>query len=173
MVSRYRYKSLTLGRVPEFSIAPNLRLNAVDAENSAGKKPGRTRGILFNFSILAAVFGVCCQPPDAFADTGTCPDVGPQGGPDLAACIVNELCIAGIYSPPRSIELSASAVEAYRKAEIDTLVRHHRLDVQFRKRAGADIGQCGYTGPTKFMYSLVQPVSATKITVTFDPNWTY
>lgn len=64
-------------------------------------------------------------------------------------------------------------VEAYRRAEIDTLVRYFRLEVQFRKRADADIGQCGYTGPTKFMYSLVQPTSPTTIAVTFDPNWTY
>ncbi|WP_028795144.1 hypothetical protein [Thalassobaculum salexigens] len=150
-------------------------MNAVDAENSAGRKPARTRGILFYFSILAATIGLCCQllPASASADTGTCPGLGQGDGPDLAACIVNQLCIEGIYSPPRSIELPAEAVEAYRQAEIDTLVRHFRLEVQFRKRAGADIGQCGYTGPTKFMYSLVEPTSPTTIAVTFDPNWTY
>ncbi|WP_420562082.1 hypothetical protein [Thalassobaculum sp.] len=148
-------------------------MNAVDAENSAGRTPTRTRGILFYFSILAAILGVCCQPSDAAADTGTCPGIDPGDGPGLAACIVNELCIEGIYSPPRSIDLPQELVEAYRRAEIDTLVRHFRLEVQFRKRAGADIGQCGYTGPTKFMYSLVQPTSPTNIAVTFDPNWTY
>ena len=109
----------------------------------------------------------------AAADVGACPDIGSAEGGDLAACIVNELCIAGIYSPPRSIEVPAAIVERYRATEIDTLVRHHRLDVQFRKRAGSDIGQCGYTGPSKFMYSLVQPTSPTTIAVTFDPAWTY
>ncbi|WPZ34310.1 hypothetical protein T8K17_24145 [Thalassobaculum sp. OXR-137] len=148
-------------------------MNAVDAENSAGRTAAPTRGIIFYFSILAANIGVCCQPSDAVADTGTCPGIASGDGPGLAACIVNELCIEGIYSPPRSIDLPQEVVEAYRDAEIDIAVRHFRLDVRFRKRAGAEIGQCGYTGPTKFMYSLVQPASATNITVTFDPNWTY
>jgi hypothetical protein len=150
-------------------------MNAVDDQNSAGRTPTQTREIPFYFSILAATLGLCCQAfaSPATADTGTCPGPVDGGGPDLAACIVNELCIEGIYSPPRSIDLPAEAVDAYRRAEIDILVRHFRLEVQFRKRAGADIGQCGYTGPTKFMYSLVQPASPTTITVTFDPNWTY
>jgi hypothetical protein len=150
-------------------------MNAVDAENSAGRKPARTRGNIRNFNILAALVGVCCQilATNTSADTGSCPDLQTGDGPDLAACIVNQLCNEGIYSPPRSIELPAEAVEAYRRAEIDTLVRHFRLEVQFRKRAGAEIGQCGYTGPTKFMYSLVAPTSATNIAVTFDPAWTY
>jgi hypothetical protein len=150
-------------------------MNAVDGQNSADRKPAQTREILFSISILAAITGLCCQAfvSSASADTGTCPGLGDGNGPDLAACIVNALCIEGIYSPPRSIELPAEAVEAYRRAEIDTVVRHFRLEVQFRKRAGADIGQCGYTGPTKFMYSLVQPTSPTNIAVTFDPAWTY
>ncbi|MEQ8587557.1 MAG: hypothetical protein RLO01_19385 [Thalassobaculaceae bacterium] len=109
----------------------------------------------------------------ALAATGACPGIDGDGSGDLAACIVNQLCIEGIYDPPRSIDLPAAAVEAYRHAEIDVEVRHFRLEVRFRKRAGADIGQCGYTGPTRFMYSLVKPTSPTNIAVTFDPDWTY
>lgn len=86
---------------------------------------------------------------------------------------MNQLCIEGIYDPPRSVDLPAPAVEAYRREEIDVFIRHFRLDVRFRKRADAEIGQCDYTGPTRFMYSLVQPTSATNIAVTFDPAWTY
>lgn len=151
-------------------------MNAVDAENSAVRKPTATRRILFNFNILAAVSGLCCQilaASPATAGTGTCPDLAENDEANLAACIVNQLCVEGIYDPPRSIDLPAAAVDAYRHEEIDILVRHFRLEVRFRKRAGADIGQCGYTGPTKFMYSLVEPTSPTNIAVTFDPNWTY
>lgn len=109
----------------------------------------------------------------AAAGTGTCPRLEDGSDGAIAACIVNELCVEGIYDPPRSVDLPKVAVEAYRQKEIDILVQHFRLEVRFRKRAGADIGQCGYTGPTKFMYSLVEPTSPTNIAVTFDPNWTY
>lgn len=154
-------------------------MNAVDGKKSAGRKPGTARQKLFGINILAAVIGVCCQILSAFsaspalAAKGVCPGIGGDGSGDLAACIVNQLCIEGIYDPPRSVDLPAAAVEAYRRAEIDVEVRHFRLEVRFRKRAGADIGQCGYTGPTRFMYSLVEPAGPTTLTVTFDPAWTY
>lgn len=127
------------------------------------------------FSILAAISGVCCQilVLPAAAETGSCPGVDGADTRKLGACIVNELCVQGIYDPPRSIDLPADAVEAYRREELDVFIKHFRLDIRFRKRAGAAIGQCGYTGPTKFMYSLVEPTSPTNIAVTFDPSWTY
>jgi|GEM_PF-5311442 len=130
---------------------------------------------MFKISILAALIGVCCQtlPAPAAAETGTCPGVDGTDHPALASCIVEELCVEGIYDPPRSVDLPTAAVEAYTREEIDVSVKHFRLDVRFRKRAGATIGQCGYTGPTKFMFSLVEPTSATNIAVTFDPSWTY
>ncbi|MCR9072358.1 MAG: hypothetical protein NXI18_11615 [Alphaproteobacteria bacterium] len=95
------------------------------------------------------------------------------GGGSLPACIVTQLCIEGIYDPPRSIDLPAAAVQAYRQAEMDIRVKHFRLEVRFRKRAGAETGQCGYTGPNRFMYSLVEPAGPTRLAVTFDPAWTY
>lgn len=111
--------------------------------------------------------------PPAAAETGACPGVDGSDRERLAACIINELCVEGIYDPPRSVDLPAAAVDAYKALEIDAFVKHFRLDVRFRKRAGAAIGQCGYTGPTRFMYSLVEPTSATNLAVTFDPTWTY
>lgn len=109
----------------------------------------------------------------AAAGTGSCPGVDGSDAEKLAACVINELCIEGIYDPPRSINLPTAAVDAYRRAEMDAFQTHFRLDVRFRKRAGADTGQCGYTGPTRFMYSLVAPTSDTNLGVTFDPDWTY
>lgn len=154
-------------------------MNAVDGKKSAGRKPATARRNPFNFSILAAASGLCCHalgsaiPATALAGSGTCAGIDAGGDGDLAACIVNQLCVEGIYDPPRSVDLPEAAVAAYRNAEMDIEVRHFRLEVRFRKRAGADIGQCGYTGPTRFMYSLVEPAGPTTLTVTFDPAWTY
>ena len=83
------------------------------------------------------------------------------------------LCIEGIYDPPRSVRLEEAAVLAYTDREFDVTEQHFRLEVRFRKRAGAVVGQCGYTGPTTFMFSLVEPISETEIGVRFDPDWTY
>lgn len=87
--------------------------------------------------------------------------------------MIEQLCIQGIYDPPRSVRLSAEAVAAYRAQAMDVATAHFRLDVSFRKRAGAAVGQCGYQGPTTFMFSLVEPVSDTEIEVRFDPDWVY
>lgn len=126
-------------------------------------------------STLAAALGVCCQAlsgPAAAAE-GACPGVDGSNVAALGQCILQQLCVEGIYDPPRSIALSGPAMRAYIDQELDVSMRHFRLDVRFRKRADAETGQCGYTGPSRFMFSLVAPASPTTLAVTFDPAWTY
>lgn len=109
----------------------------------------------------------------AQASVGGCPGVDGRDPEALARCIIEQLCIKGIYDPPRSVRLSADAVTAYRALDLDAVAVHYRLDVTLRKRAGAAVGQCSYQGPNRFMFSLVEPVSDTEIEVRFDPDWVY
>jgi len=104
---------------------------------------------------------------------GTCPGVDGHDPKALAQCVIHQLCIEGIYDPPRSVRLPAGAVAAYRAQAMDAAAAHYRLDVTFRKRAGAVVGQCSYQGPNRFMFSLIEPVSDTEIGVRFDAGWVY
>lgn len=128
-----------------------------------------------HISILAALIGLCCQIQAGVAEarTGTCPGVDGRDGEALAQCLLHHLCIDGIHMSPRSLELPAAAVAAYRSLGIDVSARHFRLLVSLRKRPGGDVAQCDYQGPTRFMYALVEPVSETEIAVRFDPDWVY
>ncbi len=91
----------------------------------------------------------------------------------LEQCLLKEICIEGIYDPPRTLSLPSAAITAYRAAEIDVSDRHFKLYVRFRKRADSANGQCDYESPNSFMFSLVEPASPTTVQVTFDPKWVY
>ena len=154
---------------------PTLLERVFAIRESAGNTARLASLFPFRINILAAVIVGCCFFDDgsAVAGEGHCNDVDGTDPAALARCIVEELCIEGIYHPPRSVSLSAAVVAAYRDQEFDVTQQHFRLAVRFRKRAGASVGQCGYTGPNRFMFSLVEPNTPTGLAVTFDPDWTY
>lgn len=91
----------------------------------------------------------------------------------LEDCLLTQVCIEGIYDPPRTILLVPGAMAAYRAAEMDVYGRHFKLEVRFRKRADALSGQCDYESPRRFMFSLVEPDGPNTLKVRFDPDWVY
>ena len=154
MVSLYRYKSRASN-----VMSGNLHRPGLDAQKHAGKTTRPASGFILYINALAAVTGLCCQiwAAPAMASEGQCPEV----------------CIEGIYDPPRTLALPPAAITAYRAAEIDVSDRHFKLYVRFRKRADSANGQCDYESPNSFMFSLVEPASPTTLQVTFDPKWVY
>lgn len=163
----------------------DLRSKGLDDQKHAGKTALPASCFYKYFNVLAAVTLLCCQVlaaasglgsvggASAWASEGTCPGV--DGG-DLAAledCLLNQVCIEGIYDPPRTVVLAPRAMETYRAVEIDVSGRHFKLEVRFRKRAGTLSGQCDYESPRRFMFSLVESGGPDTLKVSFDPDWVY
>ncbi len=154
---------------------PTLLEKIFAKTESAGTTTPPARVFPFNINKLAAIILGCCQmaTAPALAGEGECIGVDGSDQAAMGRCIIEELCIEGIYHLPRSVSLSKEAVAAYHDQEFDVTLQHFRLEVRFRKRAGAAVGQCGYTGPNRFMFSLVEPNPPSGLAVVFDPDWTY
>ena len=156
-------------------MSDNLNRTGLDAQKHAGKTTRPASGFKLYINGLAAVSGLCCQlwAAPALTSEGQCPGVDGSDPVALEQCLLKEICIEGIYDPPRTLSLPSAAITAYRAAEIDVSDRHFKLYVRFRKRADSANGQCDYESPNSFMFSLVEPASPTTVQVTFDPKWVY
>lgn len=123
---------------------------------------------------LAAALGVgAVGIGSAWASEGACPGVDGSDSAALEACLLTQVCIEGIYHPPRTVVLVPRAMQAYRAAEMDVSGRHFKLEVRFRKRANSLSGQCDYESPQRFMFSLVEAGGPDTLKVSFDPDWVY
>jgi len=147
----------------------------LDPQNDGARKPAPASRNRLLFSTLAAAAGLCCQfwTAPASASEGTCPGVDGRDIAALETCVVHQICIEGIYDPPRSVALDTAAMAAYRAAEMDVTERHYKLEVRFRKRADASTGQCGYQSAERFMFSIVEQTAPSVLKVSFDPDWVY